>query len=120
MPRATNAPASRKRRRRVLKRAKGFVGGRRKLFRTAQETVHRAMEFAYRDRRSRKRAFRELWIQRLNAACRKNGISYSQFIKGLKRARVDLDRKILADLAVRSSETFAKLTSIAKDHLRPA
>src|SRR3990167_3765238 len=114
MPRATNAPASRERRRRVLKRAKGFVGGRGRLYRTAQETVNRAMQYAYRDRRVKKRTFRRLWIARLNAACRKNGISYSQFIRGLKKARIELDRRVLAEVAVRSTETFSKLTGIAK------
>ncbi|MBI4431516.1 MAG: 50S ribosomal protein L20 [Candidatus Omnitrophica bacterium] len=118
MPRSTNAPASRRRRKKVLKRAKGFVGGRRKLYRTAQETVNRSFVYAYRDRKAKKRNFRRLWIVRLNAACRQNGISYSRFMKGLKQARVELDRKVLAELAVRSASTFAKLVEIAKEHLR--
>ena len=118
MPRSTNAPASKKRRRRLFKRAKGFVGGRRRLYRTARETVNRALVYAHRDRRAKKRNFRRLWIVRLNAACRQNNISYSRFIKGLKQARVELDRKVLAELAVRSTSTFARLVEIAKEHLR--
>lgn len=118
MPRSTNAPASRKRRKRVLKLAKGFVGGRRRLYRTAKETVNRSLKYAYHGRRLRKRDFRKLWIARLNAACRQNGLSYSRFMEGLKRARVDLDRKVLADVAVRSEATFSKLADIAKEHLR--
>lgn len=117
MPRSTNAPASRNRRRKVLKRARGFVGGRHRLYRTAVESVHRAMAYSYRDRKRKKRDFRRLWINRLNTACRKNGISYSRFIAGLKKARVELDRKVLADLAANSATTFAKLIEIAKDHL---
>ncbi len=118
MPRSTNSPASRRRRKKVLSRAKGFVGGRRKLYRTAKETVNRALAYAYRDRKVKKRNFRRLWIVRLNAACRLNGISYSRFMKGLKQARVELDRKVLADLAARSGTTFTKLVEIAKEHLR--
>ena len=118
MPRSTNAPASRERRRKYLKRAKGFVGGRRKLYRMARETVQRSLAYAYRDRKAKKRVFRRLWIHRLNAACRQNGLSYSQFMKGLKKARVELDRKALAELAERSRETFQKLAEIAKQHLK--
>lgn len=113
MPRSTNAPASRNRRKKVLKRAKGFVGGRRKLFRTANETVKRAMMYATRDRRVRKREFRSLWIVRTNAACRELGISYSKFIAGLKSAGILLDRKSLAEIAVRDPEAFKKIAEVA-------
>lgn len=113
MPRVTNTPASRNRRRKVLKRAKGFVGGRRKLFRTAKETVNRAMAFATRDRKQRKREFRRLWTSRINAACRENGTKYSAFISGLKKAKIDLDRKALADIAVRDKKAFKKLVELA-------
>ena len=114
MPRATRIPASRRRRKKILKRAKGFWGGRRKLYHVAKETVIRAMAFATRDRKKRKRAFRSLWIIRMNAACRRNGISYSQFIAGLKRAKINLDRKSLAELAVRDSEAFRELVQLTK------
>jgi large subunit ribosomal protein L20 len=113
MPRATNAPASRRRRKKILKRAKGFFGGRRKLFRTANETVMRAMRFATRDRKQRKREFRVLWNTRINAGCRQHGLSYSRFIAGLKKAGIRLDRKILADLAVRDRAAFKQLVELA-------
>ena len=113
MPRATNNPASRRRRKKVLKRAKGFWGGRRKLFRTAHETVMRAMAYATRDRKQRKRQFRRLWTARINAACRKFGTTYSRFIAGLKQAQIALDRKVLADLAVRDEAAFKKLVELA-------
>jgi large subunit ribosomal protein L20 len=114
MPRAKGGPKTRRRRKKVMKQAKGYVGGRRKLFRTAKETVLRAGAFAYRDRKQKKRQFRSLWIIRLNAACRQAGLSYSVFIAGLKRAGIALDRKILADLAVNDPTTFAKLAETAK------
>lgn len=113
MPRTTNTPASRKRRKRVLKRAKGFVGGRRKLFRTANETVKRALAFATRDRKQRKRQFRRLWIARINAACRQMGTSYSRFMAGLKRAKIVLDRKSLSDLASRDPSAMKQLIQMA-------
>ncbi len=114
MPRATNNPASRRRRKRVLKQAKGFVGGRRKLYRTARETVEKSLQYAYRDRKARKRDFRRLWIVRINAAVREHGLSYSQFMHGLKTAGIDIDRRILADLAVRDREAFAELVTAAR------
>lgn len=114
MPRVTNVPATRRRRKKWLQRAKGFFGGRRRLYRTARETVQRALRFATVHRRLRKRQFRSLWTIRINAACRQEGISYSRFIAGLKRAQVGLDRKSLADLAVRDQEAFKKLVAIAK------
>lgn len=114
MPKAAHGPATRRRHKRVFKRAKGFVGGRRKLFRTAKETVKRAMYFAYRDRKAKKRLMRGLWILRLNAACREKGISYSRFISGLKKAKIQLDRKTLAALAVRDESAFNELVELAK------
>lgn len=114
MPRATNTPASRRRRKKWLRRAKGFFGGRRRLYRTARETVQRALAFATAHRRLKKRQFRRLWTTRINAACRVHDISYSRFIAGLKRAKVSLDRKSLAELAVRDGEGFKKLVTLAK------
>ncbi len=112
MPRATNNPASRKRRKKVLKRAKGFFSGRRKLFRTAHETVMRAEVFATRDRKQRKRHFRSLWTARINAACRQVGTTYSRFIAGLKKAKITMDRKSLAELAVHDAPAFKKLVEL--------
>ena len=117
MPRATNAAASRRRRKAVLKRAKGFRAARSKLYRSAHEAVLKAGVHAYRDRRARKRDFRRLWISRINAAARLNGLSYSRLIEGLRKANVSVNRKILAELAVRDSASFAKLVEIAKDEL---
>jgi len=114
MPRAMNGVATRKRRKRVLKRAKGFVGGRSTLFRTANETVKRAMYFSYRDRKVKKRVMRGLFILRINAACRENGISYSRFISGLKKANVTLDRKMLSQICLRDDAAFTQLVEIAK------
>ncbi|HPF71124.1 MAG TPA: 50S ribosomal protein L20 [Candidatus Krumholzibacteria bacterium] len=117
MPRATNNPAAKQRRKKFLKQAKGFVGGKSNQYVTARETVDRALAFAYRDRRTKKRDFRRLWITRINAAARLNGMSYSHFINGLKRAEIDIDRKILADLAVHDAPAFAKLAEAAKSAL---
>lgn len=114
MPRATNNPASRRRRKKILKRAKGFFQGRRKLYRQAKETVIRGLAFAFRDRKARKREFRNLWTIRINAACRENGISYSRFISGLKKEKVALDRKALAELALRDTKAFKKLVDLVK------
>ena len=114
MPKAAHGPATRRRRKRVLKRAKGFWGGRGRLFRTAKETVKRAMYFSYRDRKTKKRAARGLWIIRVNAACREKGISYSKFISGLKKAKITLNRKSLAELAVADEVAFGQLVDIAK------
>ena len=112
MPRATNNPASRRRRKKVLKRAKGFWGGRRRLYRTAKETVIRAEVYATRDRKQRKRHFRSLWTVRINAACRQFGTTYSRFIAALKKSKISIDRKSLADLAVRDSAAFKKLVDL--------
>ncbi len=117
MPRATNAPASRERRRRVLRKAKGYRGRRSKLFRYAKDATMKGQYWAYRDRKTRKRNFRMLWIQRLNAAARANGITYSRLAEGLKAAGIVLDRKILADLAVTEEKTFASIIEQAKGAL---
>jgi large subunit ribosomal protein L20 len=114
MPKAKTVPAGRRRHKKFLKRAKGFVGGRRKLYRTARETVQRALAFATRDRRDRKGSFRRLWITRISAAADANGISYSRLIDGLKKANVQIDRKILADLAHSEQKVFTELVQIAK------
>ena len=114
MPRAKGGPKTRQRRKKVLKKAKGNFGGRRKLFRTAKETLLRAGAFAYRDRRRKKRLARSLWIVRINASCREVGVSYSVFMNGLKKAGVLLDRKILAELATHDPGAFAKLAEKAK------
>jgi len=106
--------ASRKRRKRVLKAAKGYRGARSKLFRTARETLIRARAYSYRDRKVKKRSFRNLWVARINAACRVYGVKYSQFISGLKKANVALDRKTLADFAVSNKAAFKKLVDLAK------
>ncbi len=109
MPRATNSPASRKRRKRILMKAKGFRGGRSKLYRTAKDSVYKAMQWAYRDRKVRKRNFRSLWIQRINAAAKLNGMNYSRFMEGLRAAGIEIDRKVLSDLAVQDAEAFKAL-----------
>jgi large subunit ribosomal protein L20 len=114
MPRATNGPASRKRRNRILKKAKGFRGGRSKLFRTAKDSVYKAQQWAYRDRKNRKRSFRALWIQRINAGVRQNGLTYSRFIEGLAAAGIELDRKVLSDLAIQDEAAFAAIVEKAK------
>lgn len=106
MSRATNAPASRQRRQRVIKASKGYRGRRSKLFRYAKDAQMKAKSWSYRDRKTRKRNFRCLWIQRLNAAVRAEGISYSRFIEGLKAASIALDRKILSDLAITDPTVF--------------
>ena len=118
MPRVTNSPASRKRRKKVLKYAKGYFGNKSKLFRYAKEAVQHAWQYAYRDRRKKKGNWRSLWIVRLNAACRNNGITYSRFIEGLHAANVTLDRKVLSDLAIRDEVAFTGLVSTAQDALK--
>lgn len=113
MTRATCAPASRKRRKRLLKQAKGFRGGRR-LLRNAYDAVDRAMAMAYTGRKEKKRTYRRMWTVRINAACRQLDFNYSRFINGLKKANIDLDRKVLADMAVNDTAAFAKLVEKAK------
>lgn len=114
MPRATNSPASRARRKRTLLRAKGFRGFRSKLFRYAKDAVRKAMTYEYRDRKRRKGQFRRLWTQRINAACRNEDLTYSRFIEGLKAAGIEADRKILADLAVVDAPAFSAIIAQAK------
>lgn len=114
MVRVSVAPASRKRRRRVLKRVKGYRTARGSLIRLATEASERALAYAYRDRRVRKRDFRGLWIVRIGAACKAEGLSYSRFINGLKKAGIALNRKILADLAVRDRAVFQELVKVAQ------
>ena len=114
MPRATNGPASRKRRKRILLRAKGFRGFRSKLFRYAKDAVYKAWQYEYRDRKRRKGQFRRLWIARISAAVRDRGLTYSRFMEGLKAANIDLDRKVLADLAVSDEKAFDAIFAQAK------
>lgn len=114
MPRATNSPASRSKRKRVLLRAKGFRGFRSKLYRYAKDAVRKAMTYEYRDRKKRKGQFRRLWIQRISAAVRNEGLTYSRFIEGLNAAGIEADRKILADLAVRDAAAFSAIIAQAK------
>ncbi|MCK5516517.1 MAG: 50S ribosomal protein L20 [Desulfobulbaceae bacterium] len=115
MPRVTRGFKARRRRNRVLKLAKGFRGGRSRLYRTATEAVDRALTYAYRDRRTKKRDFRRLWITRINAGTRMNDMSYSTFIGGLKKANIDLDRKVLANLAILDADAFSKVVLLAKE-----
>ena len=104
---------ARRRRKKVLKLAKSYRGGRSKLYRTAADTVDKALQYAYRDRRGRKRDFRRLWIARINAGARLNNLSYSRLIGGLKRANVEIDRKVLSDLAISDPKAFSELAAIA-------
>ena len=115
--RVTNAPASRERRRRRLELAKGFYGARSKLFRTATEAVDRAMRLSTEHRKLKKRDFRQLWIARINAACKMNGMNYSTFMHGLKTAGVEINRKMLAELAVNDNAAFVALVELAKSKL---
>ncbi|HVM95358.1 MAG TPA: 50S ribosomal protein L20 [Candidatus Acidoferrales bacterium] len=117
MPRVKRGTKARQRRKKIMKLAKGNVGGRRKQYRQARETVERGLVYAYRDRKVRKRNFRGLWIVRINAAARLHGLSYSQFIHGLTESGVAVDRKILADLAVHDPAGFEQFAQVAKSHL---
>ena len=114
MSRAQGKVASRMRRKKVIARAKGFQGRSKNNFRLAKQRSEKALQYAYRDRRARKRNFRALWIQRINAGARENGLTYSQFINGLNKAGIELDRKVLADLAVREPESFRSLVEQAQ------
>ncbi len=118
MARVTNSPASRKRRKKVLKYAKGYFGNKSKLFRYAKEAVQHAWQYAYAARRKKKGDFRGLWIVRLNAACRNNGISYSRFIEGLKAANIQLDRRQLSEIAIADATAFASLIKQAQAALK--
>jgi large subunit ribosomal protein L20 len=114
MPRVKRGSKARQRRKKILKAAKGYRGGQSRLFKTASISVNRAGTYAYRDRRARKRDFRRLWIMRINAAARENGLSYSQFMGALHKAGIDLDRKILAEMAVNDPTAFARVADMVK------
>lgn len=120
MPRTNDAPASRARRKKILRLAKGYRGSRHRLYKTAKQAVDHAGNYAYRDRKVRKREFRKLWIARINAATRANGMTYSQFVNGLKKANVDINRKMLADIAVHDIERFNQIVAIAKSQVTSA
>jgi large subunit ribosomal protein L20 len=119
MARVKRGTKRRARRKKLLKHTKGFFLTKGKLYRSAKEAVNRSLRYSYRDRRTRKRDFRTLWIQRIGAAARANGTTYSRLIHGLKAGGIDIDRKILADMAVRDAEGFAALVSSAKAHIKP-
>ena len=114
MPRVKGGPRTRRRHNKVLKLTKGQFGGKHRLWRRGNEAMLKSLWYSYRDRRNRKRDFRRLWIARINAASRQNGLSYNRFIHGLKEAGIELDRKILADMAIRDESTFAQLAEVAK------
>ena len=114
MPRVKRGVTAHAKHKKVLKKAKGYYGARRKVFRVAKQAVIKAGQYAYRDRRQRKRQFRALWIARINAASRECGLSYSRFINGLKKSAIEIDRKVLADIAVYDKEAFAALAEKAK------
>ncbi len=117
MARVKRGVIARRRHKKILKQAKGYYGARSRVFRVAKQAVIKAGQYAYRDRRQRKRQFRQLWIARINAGARLNGLSYSKFINGLKKAMVEIDRKVLADLAVNEKAAFAALVEKAKSSL---
>jgi large subunit ribosomal protein L20 len=117
MPRVRSNVARLKRKKKIMNAAKGGVGGRSKLYKTAKENVERGLRYAYRDRRRRKRDFRKLWIVRINAAARLHDLSYSRFMSGLRKAGVEINRKVLADLAVRDPAAFGELAEVAKQSL---
>jgi len=114
MPRSVNAVASRRRRKKILKAAKGYFGARSKVYTVAKNAVDKAMGYAYRDRKNKKRAFRRLWIARINAGARQHGISYSRLMFGLKQANIDLNRKVLADLAMNHPDAFKEVVGKVK------
>jgi len=114
MPRSTNSVASRRRRKKILKSARGYFGARSKVYTVAKNAVEKALSYAYRDRRNKKRAFRRLWIARINAGARINGTSYSKLIHGLKEQNIDLNRKVLADLAMNHPEAFKAVVASVK------
>jgi len=117
MPRVKRGVTARRRHKKILKKAKGYYGARSRVFRVAKQAVIKAGQYAYRDRRQRKRQFRALWIARINAGARKNGLSYSRFIAGLKKASIEIDRKVLADLAMHEDVAFAAIVDKAKQAL---
>ena len=117
MPRSVNSVAAKARRKKIIKQAKGYFGRRKNVHTVAKNAVERGLQYAYRDRRVKKRVFRSLWIVRINAAARDNGLTYSQLIAGLKKANIDLDRKVLASLAVNDKEAFSMIAEQAKSQL---
>ena len=117
MARVKRGVTARARHKKVLKKAKGYYGARSRVYRVAKQAVIKAGQYAYRDRRQRKRQFRQLWIVRINAGARQNGMSYSQFMNGLKKAQIEIDRKVLADLAMNEHAAFAQLVEKAKTSL---
>jgi large subunit ribosomal protein L20 len=120
MSRVKRGTIKKKKRRSILSKAKGYVAGRSKLYTVAKDAVQKGLVYAYRDRRTRKRNFRSLWIQRINAATRSQGITYSQLVDGLAKAKIELNRKILADIAVNDPASFSSLVGIAKKHIIPS
>ncbi|MCL2337303.1 MAG: 50S ribosomal protein L20 [Firmicutes bacterium] len=118
MPRAKSSVVSRNRHKKILKLAKGYRGSKSKLFRVANQQVMKSLSYAYRDRKAKKREFRRLWIARINAAARNNGMTYNRFMNGLKNAGVDINRKVLADLAVNDGTAFGQLVTLAKDNAK--
>jgi large subunit ribosomal protein L20 len=118
MPRIKRSQTARKKRRKVLEQARGYFGRRHSSYRLAREQVERSLVYAYRDRKNRKRVMRRLWIQRINAAARQEGLSYSQFVSGCRKAGIELDRKVLADLAVSDPASFGKIAEQAKSALQ--
>jgi len=116
VPRAKGGVVTRRRHKKILKLAKGYWGRKSKIFRPANQQVMKSLSYAYRDRRVRKREFRQLWITRINAAARQNGLSYSRLMSGLKKAGVDVNRKMLADLAVNDEKVFSQLVAVAKEN----
>ncbi len=114
MPRVKNSVKTRQRRKKILKLAEGYYGGKSKLYRPAKEQVYKSLFYAYRDRRNRKRDFRRLWIARISAACKQNGISYSKFMGGLNKLNIELNRKVLADIAARDAKAFSELVNMVK------
>ena len=118
MPRVKRAVNAHKKRRTIFKRAKGYYGAKSRSYRKAKEQVQHSLQYQYRDRRNKKREIRRLWITRINAAARLNGISYSRYMNGLKKAGIELDRKVLSDMAITDPDSFAKLTDVAKAALQ--
>ena len=117
MPRVKRGTLTHKKHKKIIERAEGYFGGRRKLYKTAKEAVRHAMQYAYRDRRTKKRVFRQLWIARINAATRGLGVTYSKFMAGLKKAQIDIDRKVLADMAVHDPAGFSAVVEKVRPHL---
>lgn len=118
MPRVKRSAHSRKKKKKTLKEAKGYYGQKSRSYRKAKEQLLKSLSYSYRDRRRKKREFRKLWITRINAACREHGMSYSKFIFGLKKADIDINRKVLANLAVEDKETFSDLVDVAKKQIK--